>query len=164
MSGGQFAPTYESCSTAIFRHGRTETVRPLTKDMKACAEAFFEGGKSNAELMEMLQTCSKTHMDMTKNAAQGQGWDRHLFAMKNLAMKENLPLPELYNDPAYRDINHIILSTSTLSSNNFGVGGFCPVVPNGYGLGYQIRDNELGKYFKVKYDSLKSRNSPLTLF
>ena len=88
--------------------------------------------------------CSKTHLQMTKNAAQGQGWDRHLFALKNLAVQENLPIPELFNDPAFKAINHIIISTSTLSSTNFGTGGFCPVVPDGYGLGYQILGNELG--------------------
>lgn len=27
---GKFVPTYESCSTAAFKHGRTETVRPCT--------------------------------------------------------------------------------------------------------------------------------------
>lgn len=27
---GKFVPTYESCSTAAFKHGRTEVVRPCT--------------------------------------------------------------------------------------------------------------------------------------
>ena len=124
--------------------------------MKNCAEAFYRGQSSNKELMELLQKCSKTHMEMTKNAAQGQGWDRHLFALKNLAINENLPIPELFSDPNYKAINHIIISTSTLSSNNFGCGGFCPVVPNGYGLGYQIRENDLGVGISVFKDITKS--------
>lgn len=119
-------------------------MRPLTQEMKDCAEAFARGHASKSQLLNLLQACSKTHLQMTKNAAQGQGWDRHLFALKNLAVQENLPIPELFNDPAFKAINHIIISTSTLSSTNFGTGGFCPVVPDGYGLGYQIRGNELG--------------------
>lgn len=27
---GKFVPSYESCSTAAFKHGRTETIRPCT--------------------------------------------------------------------------------------------------------------------------------------
>ena len=83
-------------------------------------------------------------MEMTKNAAQGEGWDRHFFALKGLAAKEGMPVPQIFQDPAFQNINHIILSTSTLASTNFGVGGFCPVVPDGYGLGYQIRQQDLG--------------------
>ncbi len=67
---GKFAASYESCTTALFRHGRTETVRPLTADQKACAEGFVEN-RSDSELLSLLQQCSKTHMDMTKLAAQG---------------------------------------------------------------------------------------------
>jgi carnitine O-palmitoyltransferase 2 len=137
---GKFAPTYESCSTAIYRHGRTETVRPLTADMRTCAEAFFKQQCSDSEMLGLLQKCSQTHMEMTKNAAQGQGWDRHLFTLRQMSGGKG----DLFSDPAYKAINHIILSTSTLSSANFGVGGFCPVVPNGYGLGYQIKENDLG--------------------
>jgi len=141
---GTFAPTYESCSTAIFKHGRTETVRPLTKQMKFCAESFYRGQSSKKELIELMQQCSKTHMEMTKNAAQGQGWDRHFFALKGLAAKNGQNIPKIFLDPAYKNINHIILSTSTLSSANFGVGGFCPVAPDGFGLGYQIRGQDVG--------------------
>ena len=103
-------------------------MRPLTQEMKDCAEAFVRGHACKSQLLNLLQACSKTHLQMTKNAAQGQGWDRHLFALKNLAVQENLPIPELFNDPAFKAINHIIISTSTLSSTNFGTGGFCPVV------------------------------------
>lgn len=34
LTGGKFAATYESCSTSIYRAGRTETVRPLTDEAR----------------------------------------------------------------------------------------------------------------------------------
>ena len=145
---GKFDPTYESCSTAAFKHGRTETVRPLTKEMRACALALYEGKASKSTLRELLRDCSKAHTEMTKLAATGQGWDRHLFALKLLAT-ESGAVPDLFNDEAYQLVNSIKISTSTLSSNNFGVGGFCPVTPTGYGLGYQIRDEDLGAVVSV---------------
>jgi carnitine O-palmitoyltransferase 2 len=47
-------------------------------------------------------------------------------------------IPDLYNDPAYARINHCILSTSTLSSPAVELGGFAPVVPDGYGVGMYL--------------------------
>jgi len=44
-------------------------------------------------------------------------------------------LPELFRDPAYSFLNHVILSTSTLNDPAIEYGGFAPVVPDGYGVG-----------------------------
>merc|ERR1719511_472080 len=49
-----------------------------------------------------------------------------------------------FQDPAYLYMNKIKLSTSTLSSPNFILGGFCPVTEDGYGIGYGIQNNECG--------------------
>ena len=65
----------------------------------------------------------------------GQGWDRHLFAMKYLSQDLDIPLPALYKDPSFAKANHIILSTSTLSSPAVLMGGFGAVTQNGYGVG-----------------------------
>ena len=65
----------------------------------------------------------------------GQGFDRHLFGMKYLAAESGQELPSLFLDPAYIHINHNILSTSTLSSPAIMIGGFAPVVPDGFGVG-----------------------------
>ena len=64
----------------------------------------------------------------------GQGFDRHLFALRHLA-EANGRVPELYTDEAYKTLNHVILSTSTLSSPAVFIGGFGPVVPDGLGIG-----------------------------
>lgn len=50
----------------------------------------------------------------------------------------------VFKDPCYSYMNEIILSTSTLSSDAVLLGGFAPVSPKGYGVGYGIMDNWLG--------------------
>lgn len=65
----------------------------------------------------------------------GQGFDRHLLALYKIAEQKSGKLPSLFADPHYKLINHIILSTSTLSSADYEFGGFAPVVPNGFGIG-----------------------------
>lgn len=146
LQNGSSCGTYESCSTAAFKHGRTETMRPCTAMTKAFCEAVnsTQSRASHSELRAMLTDCSSAHNQLTKEAAMGQGFDRHLFALKYLSQQRSLPLPSLYQDAAYAAINYNILSTSTLSSPAVYCGGFGPVVPDGYGLGYSIDDNMLG--------------------
>lgn len=74
----------------------------------------------------------------------GQGFDRHLFALRYLAASKGRALPGLYTDPAYSAINHNILSTSTLTSPAVSLGGFAPVVPDGFGVGYGVHDDWIG--------------------
>ncbi|AWP11502.1 putative carnitine O-palmitoyltransferase 2 mitochondrial [Scophthalmus maximus] len=143
---GETVATYESCSTAAFRHGRTETIRPATLHTKQCSLAFVRqpGQHSVEQLQAMLHECSKYHGQLTREAAMGQGFDRHLFALRYLANSKDQPLPGLYADPAYAAINHNILSTSTLTSPAVNLGGFAPVVPDGFGVGYGVHDDWIG--------------------
>ncbi|KAI4829198.1 hypothetical protein KUCAC02_023258 [Chaenocephalus aceratus] len=143
---GQTVATYESCSTAAFRHGRTETIRPASVHTQRCAHAFVrEPGQHSVEQFQgLLSECSKYHGQLTREAAMGQGFDRHLFAMKYLANSQGQALHGLYSDPAYTAINHNILSTSTLTSPAVNLGGFAPVVPDGFGVGYGVHDDWIG--------------------
>lgn len=142
----QYVGTYESCSTAAFRHGRTETMRPCTMATKEFCNSIElkQQNKTNSELREMINQCSKIHSNLTKEGAMGQGFDRHLFGLRHIGEINNLTKSELFNDPAYAKINYNIISTSTLSSPGLLAGGFGPVVQDGYGIGYNIQDNMLG--------------------
>ena len=75
----------------------------------------------------------------------GQGFDRHLFALKYHAETRNKQdTPDFYKSHAYKFINHNHLSTSTLAYPTILTGGFAPVVPDGFGLGYRILEKSLG--------------------
>ncbi|THD27700.1 Carnitine palmitoyltransferase II [Fasciola hepatica] len=157
---GTPAATYESCSTAAFKHGRTETIRSATNETRRCVRLMRRPsaevhsspciGKpaanavTDADLFSALASCSSKHNKLTKEAAMGQGWDRHLFALHHFAMLEHasgLPMPDIFLDDSYAHINRIVLSTSTLSSPAFSLGGFGPTTPDGYGIGYAVKDD-----------------------
>lgn len=74
----------------------------------------------------------------------GQGFDRHLFALKLTAKENDFAQIPLFLDPAYEDINKNVISSSTLNSPAIQGGGFGPVVQNGYGIAYMIMENQLG--------------------
>ena len=69
------------------------------------------------------------------------------MALRCLAESEGLSMP-LFQDSSYAHINNIILSTSTLASDAVLLGGFGPVTPDGYGVGYGVKDDMLGEAFK----------------
>ncbi|XP_034655684.1 carnitine O-palmitoyltransferase 2, mitochondrial [Drosophila subobscura] len=142
-----YVGSYESCSTSAFRHGRTETMRPCTTATRDFCEAVLQPARSKpsaGELRAMIDKCSRVHGQLTKEAAMGQGFDRHLFALRNTAQREGLPIPELYETDAYQRINNNIISTSTLGSDALLAGSFGPVVKNGFGIGYSIQNEFAG--------------------
>ncbi|XP_063531273.1 carnitine O-palmitoyltransferase 2, mitochondrial [Cydia strobilella] len=141
---GKFVGTYESCSTSAFKHGRTETMRPCTEKTKAFCEALHLNKTSQGELSAMMQECSKYHSELVKDAAMGQGFDRHLFALMKIAEEFNLSRPELFDSYEYNFLNKSIISTSTLSSPSVMGGGFGPVAAEGFGIGYSAFPDKLG--------------------
>lgn len=151
--------TYESCSTAAFRGGRTETVRPCTNDTNKAVAAILSNKTSSkfstSELKNLLQKSSQKHYQLCKEASMGDGFDRHLFALKEIALRSNFGLPEIYSDPIYNENQHYVLSTSTLYGECFSGGGFAPVVSDGFGLGYGYVDANFG----VLVSSYKSRRN-----
>lgn len=67
----------------------------------------------------------------------GRGFDRHLFVLRTLAEEAGHDL-DIFKDPSYQHLNHVIVSTSTLSANHVLIGGFAPVTPDGYSIGYNV--------------------------
>lgn len=140
--------TYESCSTAAFRGGRTETVRPCTSQTNQAASAIASNRVSftfsMGQLKELLQKSSQKHYQLCKEASMGDGFDRHLFALREIALRSGRTLPSFYEDPLYTQSQHFTISTSTLYGECFSGGGFAPVVPDGFGLGYGYVDANFG--------------------
>nr|XP_021182304.2 carnitine O-palmitoyltransferase 2, mitochondrial [Helicoverpa armigera] len=141
---GNFVGTYESCSTSAFKHGRTETMRPCTDKTKAFCETLHSNNTSIDELRAKLTECSKLHLELVKDAAMGQGFDRHMFALMKMAEDNNMPRPEIFDSYEYKFLNKSILSTSTLSSPSVMAGGFGPVVKEGFGIAYSAFPDKLG--------------------
>lgn len=133
---GNFVGTYESCSTAAFRHGRTETMRPCTIATQQLCTEIVKSNQNKAKIRSLINQCSTIHGILTREAAMGQGFDRHLFGLRTTADENKIVKPDIFTDPAYSNLNYNIISTSTLSSNGLLAGGFGPVVKDGYGIGY----------------------------
>lgn len=134
----KFVATYESASTAAFKHGRTETVRSCTNEAVAFVRTMTDASASDSDKANALRAAVTKHSELTKNGVMGQGFDRHLFALRAMAELQGIDTPEFYTLPAHQIMSKIILSTSTLSSPALEGGSFGPVNEDCYGIGYGI--------------------------
>lgn len=104
--------------------------------------------------MNLLRKCSGVHSTLVKECSLGQGFDRHLFGLICTAKRLNRPYPRFFINNVYERMSQFILSTSTLSTDTIYFGGFGPVVPNGYGIAYNVTDEKIGfavSTYKVLY-------------
>ncbi|ORC90196.1 putative carnitine/choline acetyltransferase [Trypanosoma theileri] len=151
----KLAPTYEAASTSQFFHGRTETIRSATQEMLALAEAVNKGARDvnaaaalneteRAGLVGLAKAASERHVTLANAAVNGEGVDRHLTALRQLALdcKDGAAL-NFFEDDVYKTCTRWLLSTSNVSNAWINRFAFGPVTPNGYGLGYVIDENEV---------------------
>lgn len=140
---GALAPTYESASTRRFRAGRTETGRTLTPEIADWAHAMVAAapGSDRPSLKHLLIRATEAHVAYMKDAGQGAGCDRHLLALRLLAAEHGLEHPFL-SDPCHAKSSRWRMSTSQLPVRNLAIG-FGPVIPEGYGICYQVHPHRL---------------------
>jgi len=121
--------TYESASTAGFKHGRTECIRSATNESATFTKIFASPSSSIEQKDAALRRAIAVHSATTLSALMGKGVDRHLFALKKTYEKQNpgKALPAIFSDKGYATMNHNTLSTSTLASAAIEGGGFGPV-------------------------------------
>jgi len=140
---GRVVCAYEPVLTKSFYHGRTEAMRPGTMEVKHLCEVFCNPRSSSEEKLAVLRNAVRVHSALVKECARGKGVDRHLFALKCIAEKHELPVPDFFRSEPWKMLNHTILSTSNCGNPSLALFGFGPVVPDGLGIGYIIKDNGL---------------------
>jgi len=154
---GFSASTYESANNAHYKHGRTETIRSATAQSHTFCEAMCDAEATPADKEAAMRAAIKNHGKLTKEAMTGAGWDRHLFALRWIAEEQGDPIPEIYSDVAYATLSNVVLSTSTLNSPALDGGGFGPVGPDCFGIGYGTRDDEGTARFNITSFGLENK-------
>lgn len=148
---GKVVCTYEPVLTKAFYHGRTEAMRSATPQAKALCETFCNKKATPEEKLQALRVATIEHSRLVKDAARGYGVDRHLFALKCIAKRNGMRQPLFFDSEAWKMLNHTILSTSNCGNPSLRLFGFGPVVPDGFGIGYVIKDYGLSFSVSTKH-------------
>jgi carnitine O-acetyltransferase len=145
---GRLPVTYESASTRRFLHGRTETVRSATFAAATFCSSVREARAPLAEaaprLLSLLRAACDAHSRNMKDAKAGAGCDRHLFGLASVANPTTEPaFTSFFAQPAYAASSHWELSSSHCGSASLDFFGFGPVVKDGFGVGYMIKNDTI---------------------
>ncbi|CDK27648.1 unnamed protein product [Kuraishia capsulata CBS 1993] len=164
---GKVECTYEPAMTKMFLHGRTEAIRTVSMESNEFVTKFFESNVSSSEKVRLLKAACSAHSARTRDCSKGLGQDRHLYALfciwKRYFNEESeseefesdattvnfdspvdlREIPAIFADPGWDKLNNTILSTSNCGNPSLKLFGFGPVSPNGFGIGYIIKDNSI---------------------
>ena len=158
---GKLVCAYEPVLTKQFYHGRTEAMRPATLQAKKLCELFCQNDSDSSDIVTALRDAAKTHSKLVKECAQGKGVDRHLFALKCIAERNGLKVPPFFQSNAWQTLNHTILSTSNCGNPALRLFGFGPVVADGLGIGYIIKDHSI--HFSISSKARQTKRYAHTL-
>uniref|UniRef100_A0A671UPC1 Peroxisomal carnitine O-octanoyltransferase n=1 Tax=Sparus aurata TaxID=8175 RepID=A0A671UPC1_SPAAU len=134
---------YETAMTRKFYHGRTETMRPCTKEAVDWCAVMMD--PTIIEEKGAMQLAFNKHNKLMAEAQEGKGFDRHLLGLYLIAREEGLPAPELFMDPLYARSGgggNFVLSSSLVGYTTV-LGAVAPMVHHGYGFFYRIRDDRI---------------------
>ncbi|EFP74595.1 hypothetical protein PGT21_028718 [Puccinia graminis f. sp. tritici] len=172
---GRIESTYEPAMTKAFSHGRTEGIRSVSNSSIKFIKNFCSDVDNQAKISALREAC-EYHQNLSKQCSQGLGQDRILYAMYSLAKQELFQdssassssssndelddphpkktpkkLPKIFRDSGYGLLNHSTLSTSNCGNPALRLFGFGPVVSDGYGIGYIIREDGLSFVISSKH-------------
>lgn len=155
---GKFESVYEPAMTKTFQNGRTEAIRSVTHQSKRFVKSLFDSSSNDQTRIEALHSATAEHSRITKECASGLGQDRHLYALYCIwkeYFEDTMPIPPLFEDEAWKIMNNNVLSTSNCGNPCLKSFGFGPVMANGFGIGYIIRDNSISFVVSSKHRQTK---------
>jgi len=145
---GAVRSAYESCSMKRFYHGRTECLRSMTGPLHKFIGITQCPPATAAQQVELAKAAFAAHIARAKQCQLGNGVDRHLWGMLQLANHRrqhvaNYKVPQLYSLPAWSRMRHDHLSTSNCGRDELSFFGFGPTWSDGLGIGYIIKKDEI---------------------
>ncbi|KAL3239942.1 choline/carnitine O-acyltransferase [Nakaseomyces bracarensis] len=151
----KFDMTYEPAMTKTYLNGRTEAIRPVTRQCIEFVKSVFNNDVSDKQRIALLRSACSEHARITRECSLGQGQDRHLYALQCICKTNSIPEPAMFHSTAWKKLNNNTLSTSNCGSPALKWFGFGPVEQNGFGIGYIIKDTGIAITVSSKHRQTK---------
>lgn len=162
---GRQTATYETASTRLFRHGRTDVIRSFSNEALDLVQALHNN-RAAPELFGLLTAATKAHTSQTRDHSFGKGFDRHLMGLR-LAYRaeDDGEAPALFTDPLLAESSAWKLSTSGLSAGiKFTGTGFGCGYPDGFGVNYLAGPQILKFGMESKRSNPKGDGHPIAMY
>ncbi len=106
---------YESGSLRKFIYGRTEIIRSCSDATVKFVESTSNKSMTNTQCAQLLLNAISHHSKYTRDVLNNESFDRHLLGLKLTALENNLTVPDLYDDVAFKRLCHYHLSSSQVN-------------------------------------------------
>lgn len=144
--------------------GRTDVIRSCSNESIAFAKKMLDNHVSEAEKMTAMNEAIRGHNAYARMTCFGQGIDRHLLGLRLIAEEAGMEVPDFFHDSAFTKSTHHRISSSQVHSRpreelfQFEAKARCPMqisskheafvcygplVTDGYGCAYNIRDYDI---------------------
>ncbi|KAE8896919.1 Carnitine [Phytophthora fragariae] len=137
---------YETAHTRMFYHGRTETIRALSKESLTFVKTM-ESNASDGAKWDALRSAIDAHKETLKKSLTGDGIDRHLMGLQIVSEMSGItPKPSLFTDRAFEVSKKFLISTSNISGGPGASpiwGGFSAMYNEGYGVCYALQPDRI---------------------
>ena len=133
---------YESGGLRVFKKGRTDIIRSCSPASIEFARSILDEASNVNAKMEAMKRAIMAHSAYAKATVQGQGCDRHLLGLRLIAAEMGDSPHPFFSHPAYARSVHHRISSSQVSGEFEGSVSFGPLVPDGYGCCYNIREGD----------------------
>ncbi|XP_072014002.1 carnitine O-acetyltransferase-like [Amphiura filiformis] len=139
---GRAMPSRETASLRQFRYGRTDFIRAVSEASDRFVRSMMVS-PNNMTTLQFLTDAIKTHRQYTNFTKTGNGIDRHLSALKLMAIENGQPVPQFFQDPAYIKTQQFKTISSQITLNQVCGTFAAPKMENAYGVYYNVQDNHL---------------------
>jgi len=145
---GQCYSAYEAVMTRSFLDGRIDVLYTVSPESTAFIQHIRSGTSDNETTKNALILATQKHIERANECRFGQGIYTHLLALKYCyKMNGNdigiSKLPKIFSNKGYLALTNSVVCTSTTSQYGVELAGYGPIVDNGYGIRYFIRNNAI---------------------
>lgn len=145
---GKCYSAYEAVMTRTFQEGRIDVLYTVSPESLAFINTMINVGCEIRTKQQSLVLATKKHTQRANECRTGRGVYSHFLALKYRykMAKEKLgltELPELFSDDGYLALTNSVVCTSTTSEYGVELAGYGPIVQNGYGIRYFIRNDSI---------------------
>ncbi|MBV7434136.1 choline/carnitine O-acyltransferase [Cardiobacteriaceae bacterium TAE3-ERU3] len=134
---GKIHNTYEAVDMRHFANGRTECLRPVSRESVALIKALYDGVATKRQFDDFVAE----HKNRIKACKRGEGVHRHLLGLATQAKEAEVDAA-IFKDAGYRQLGEDVFSTTSLGTHDhIGHIAFAPTCKDGYGINYTALRN-----------------------
>jgi len=140
---GFIGATYEAIATRHFRHGRTEAMRVVTREIQRFTAAMDDPDADVETRRSAFRAAADKHAERAKECQAGHAPEQHLWELQLIQSRHGAELGataplDLYDSPGWRIMRDDYLSTSAVPSPHVKYWGFGSTSTHCIGVGYAL--------------------------